>query len=100
MRMSRLYLRYLEWDATNCSAWCKFAELERSLGEVDRVRGIFELAIQQSVLDMPEILWKVSVLSAAAWTDPLMAGASFWFTVAARMQIAFPPVDESNRGCV
>ena len=54
-----MYERYLEWDTTNCAAWCKWAELERSLGETDRVRGLFELAIQQAQLDMPELLWKV-----------------------------------------
>lgn len=33
-------------------------ELESSLGEVERSRAIFELAISQSVLDRPELLWK------------------------------------------
>lgn len=55
----RLYERFLDWDATNCQAWCKWAELERSLGETERVRALFELAIQQPQLDMPELLWKV-----------------------------------------
>ena len=36
----------------------KFAELETLLGDVDRARGIYELAINQPRLDMPEILWK------------------------------------------
>lgn len=38
----------------------KFAELETLLGDVDRARGIYELAIKQPLLDMPEILWKVN----------------------------------------
>lgn len=37
----------------------RFAELERSLGESERARGVYELAIAQPVLDMPELLWKV-----------------------------------------
>jgi hypothetical protein len=37
----------------------RFAELERSLGEADRARAVYELAIAQPVLDMPEVLWKV-----------------------------------------
>ena len=28
------------------------------MGEVDRTRAIYELAIDQPVLDMPELLWK------------------------------------------
>ncbi len=39
----------------------KFAELETLLGDVDRARGIYELAIKQPLLDMPEILWKVNL---------------------------------------
>jgi len=30
------------------------------LGDVDRARGIYELAVQQA-LDMPELVWKVSL---------------------------------------
>ena len=37
----------------NCGAWGKYAELEQTVGETDRSRAIFELAIGQSVLDMP-----------------------------------------------
>ncbi len=35
------------------------AVLSRSLTQADRTRAIYELAIQQPVLDMPEALWKV-----------------------------------------
>lgn len=38
---------------------CRFADLERSLGESERARAVYELAIAQPVLDMPEVLWKV-----------------------------------------
>jgi hypothetical protein len=38
-------------------AW-QFAEMETSVGEVERARAIYELAINQAVLDMPEVLWK------------------------------------------
>ena len=27
-------------------------------GEIARARGVFELAVTQSTLDMPELLWK------------------------------------------
>ena len=43
----------------------RFAELERSLGEAERARAVYELAIAQQVLDMPEILWKVRQSSIA-----------------------------------
>ncbi|XP_025690370.1 uncharacterized protein [Arachis hypogaea] len=58
-RCRKLYEKYLEWSPENCYAWTKYAELERSLCETDRARAIFELAIAQPALDMPELLWKV-----------------------------------------
>ena len=54
-----LYSRYLEWSPSTCTAWCRFAELERSLGESQRARQLYELASQQPQLDVPEVLWKV-----------------------------------------
>ena len=36
----------------------KFAELETLLGDAERASAIYELAINQPWLDMPEILWK------------------------------------------
>jgi crooked neck len=60
-RCRTLYAKYLEWSPENCTAWCKFAELERSLAESERARAIYELAIAQPVLDMPELLWKVGL---------------------------------------
>ena len=60
-RVRTLYEKYLEWSPANCTAWCKFAEFEQQyLGEIDRARAIYELAIAQPILDMPEVLWKVS----------------------------------------
>lgn len=61
IRCRKLYEKYLEWNPANCHAWIKFSELERALGEVERTRGIYELAIAQPLLDMPEALWKVCV---------------------------------------
>ena len=47
----------------NCQAWIKFTELEADpqIQEIDRARGIFELAVQQPILDMPELLWKAYI---------------------------------------
>ncbi|PSS04236.1 Crooked neck-like protein [Actinidia chinensis var. chinensis] len=60
-RCRKLYEKYLEWAPENCYAWSKYAELERSLSETERARAIFELAIAQPALDMPEVLWKAYI---------------------------------------
>jgi len=51
----------LECFPANCSAWISFAELEQSLGELERGRAIFELGVGQPLLDMPEVLWKAYI---------------------------------------
>lgn len=43
------------WEVCCC---LQFAQLEAYVGEIDRSRAIYELAINQPVLDMPELLWK------------------------------------------
>ncbi|GER26829.1 pre-mRNA-splicing factor CLF1 [Striga asiatica] len=60
-RCRKLYGKYLEWSPERCSAWSKFAEMEGFLGETERARAIFELAINQPLLDMPELLWKAYI---------------------------------------
>ncbi|KAH0759464.1 hypothetical protein KY290_022957 [Solanum tuberosum] len=60
-RCRKLYEKYLEWLPENCYAWSKFAELERSLYETERARAVFELAIDQPALDIPELLWKAYI---------------------------------------
>ncbi|CAE6413315.1 unnamed protein product [Rhizoctonia solani] len=57
-RVRTLYEKYLEHDPANTPAWIKFAELETTLGDLTRTRALFELAISQPALDMPELLWK------------------------------------------
>jgi crooked neck len=61
VRCRTLYEKHIEWNAANCQAWIKFAELERGLDDLERARAIFELAIDQPVLDMPELLWKAYI---------------------------------------
>ncbi|KAF8938638.1 NineTeen Complex (NTC) component [Dissophora ornata] len=60
-RARTLYAKYLEWSPSNCAAWIKFAELENELQDTERARAIFDLAIAQPELDMPEILWKAYI---------------------------------------
>ncbi|XP_064245131.1 crooked neck-like protein 1 [Passer domesticus] len=57
-RCRKLYEKCLEFAPENCTSWIKFAELETILGDTDRARAIYELAINQPRLDMPEVLWK------------------------------------------
>lgn len=56
-----LYQKFLEFGPENCITWMKFAELESLLGDIDRARSIFELAVNQPRLDMPELLWKAYI---------------------------------------
>jgi crooked neck len=61
VRCRTLYEKQIEWNPANCQAWLKFAELERGLDDLERARAIFELAVDQEVLDMPELLWKAYI---------------------------------------
>lgn len=60
-RCRSIYNNYLKTMPHTCSAWTKYAELEKSLGETERCRAIYELAVNQPVLDMPEVLWKAYI---------------------------------------
>ncbi|KAK2689686.1 Pre-mRNA-splicing factor clf1 [Fusarium oxysporum] len=61
VRCRTLYEKHIEYNPANCQTWIKFAELERGLDDLDRTRAIFELAVQQQQLDMPEFLWKAYI---------------------------------------
>lgn len=60
-RCRTLYEKYLEFNPQNCTTWIKYAELESILGDTERARGIYELAVEQPILDMPEIVWKAYI---------------------------------------
>ncbi|KAH9103666.1 hypothetical protein LEN26_015230 [Aphanomyces euteiches] len=57
-RCRTLYEKWLVFTPHNCLAWKQYADLENSVGETARARAVYELAIQQSVLDKPEMMWK------------------------------------------
>ncbi|EFY86821.1 NineTeen Complex (NTC) component [Metarhizium acridum] len=61
VRCRTLYEKHIEYNPANCQTWIKFAELERGLDDLDRTRAIFELAVSQQQLDMPELLWKAYI---------------------------------------
>jgi len=60
-RCRTLYQKFLQYSPTNCNAWKSFAEMEVNAQEFDRARGIFQLAIVQEELDMPEVVWKAFI---------------------------------------
>lgn len=60
-RCRTLYQKHIEFNPANCQAWMKFAEMEAVLEDFDRTRAIFELAVSQEELDMPELLWKAYI---------------------------------------
>ncbi|KAE8747014.1 hypothetical protein FOCC_FOCC006269 [Frankliniella occidentalis] len=60
-RCRTLYEKFLEFGSENCITWMRFAELEMLLGDADRARAIYELAVSQPRLDMPELLWKAFI---------------------------------------
>ncbi|KAL7909818.1 TPR-like protein [Trichoderma velutinum] len=61
VRCRKLYEKHIQYNSTNCQTWIKFAELERGLDDLERARAIFELAVGQPQLDMPELLWKAYI---------------------------------------
>ncbi|KAI5463021.1 hypothetical protein BGZ63DRAFT_380305 [Mariannaea sp. PMI_226] len=61
VRCRTLYEKHIEYNPANCQTWIRFAELERGLDDLERTRAIFELAVQQQQLDMPELLWKAYI---------------------------------------
>ncbi|KAF2995819.1 NineTeen Complex (NTC) component [Curvularia kusanoi] len=60
-RCRQLYTKYIEFNGSNTQTWIKFAELERGLDDLERARAIFELAVDEPQLDMPELLWKAYI---------------------------------------
>ena len=61
VRCRTLYEKHVEFNPANCQTWIRFAELERGLDDLERARAIFELAVSQPQLDMPELLWKAYI---------------------------------------
>ncbi len=60
-RCRMLYEKHIVYNSANCSTWIQWAELERGLDDLDRARAIFEMGVNQPMLDMPEVLWKAYI---------------------------------------
>ncbi|PSN43330.1 Protein crooked neck, partial [Blattella germanica] len=62
---TKIWLLYAHYEIRNKNLTVArktlFAELETLLGDVDRARAIYELAVNQPRLDMPELLWKAYI---------------------------------------
>ncbi|CAI9090992.1 OLC1v1025902C1 [Oldenlandia corymbosa var. corymbosa] len=56
-----IFERFVEWLPENCSSWIKYAAMERSSGESERARMIFQRAFDLPALDRPDLLWKAYV---------------------------------------
>ena len=60
-----------QYDPSLSSAWIQWTQVESAVEDFERVRAIFELAVQQG-LDMPEIVWKVCAFRViGTWLIPL-----------------------------
>lgn len=51
----------MKYDPALSYAWIKYAELETLLDEIQRARALYNLAVAQSYLDMPELVWKAYI---------------------------------------
>uniref|UniRef100_A0A0E0M6K2 Pre-mRNA-splicing factor Syf1-like N-terminal HAT-repeats domain-containing protein n=1 Tax=Oryza punctata TaxID=4537 RepID=A0A0E0M6K2_ORYPU len=49
--------KFIEHAPSNSHAWRSYAALEKKLGETDRARFIYDLAVAQPALDAPELVW-------------------------------------------
>lgn len=56
-----LFEKYIEFNSSNCQTWIDFANLERGLEDVSRARALFEIAVREPEMDMPELLWKAYI---------------------------------------
>lgn len=53
-RVRKLYEKYIEFDPFNLDSWIKYAELEENLGDEERSRGIYEIALSTNPVDLPQ----------------------------------------------
>jgi len=96
-RVRRLHEKFVTLWPFHCAGWCRFAALEAALGEPERARAIYELAVGQPVLDMPEAAWKAYIdfeidaagaggAGDAAGGDPCAAARALYERLLARTQ--------------
>ena len=69
-RCRKLYDKWLIMHPNNCNAWIGFTELEKSLQEYKRCEAIFELAVKNSMIDKPELIWKAYIDTMIEFNNP------------------------------
>jgi crooked neck len=57
-RCRTLLSKQAEVFPSSALSWCQFSEFEQSMGELQRARGVLEIAVQQPDLDPVEVVWK------------------------------------------
>lgn len=60
-RCRKLYEKHVQYNPASHETWIKWAELERGLDDLVRARAIFDLAIGQEFLDIPDMVWKAYI---------------------------------------
>lgn len=60
-RVRTIYTKYIEMFPDNPDPYIAWAELEKSLPEIERYKAIFELAIDHPTMNMPEKVWKAYI---------------------------------------
>lgn len=60
-RCRTLYEKHIEFNPGNAQTWIRWTELEIWLDDYDRARAIFEIAVNQEEIDMPELVWKAYI---------------------------------------
>jgi crooked neck len=53
-----IYQKWLEYSPSSSAIWLKWAELEALLDDKERARVIYNLAIDEPEMDLPEVIWK------------------------------------------
>ncbi|KAG0671806.1 NineTeen Complex (NTC) component [Maudiozyma exigua] len=52
-RVRKLYEKFLVYTPTDYKIWLGYSKLEENLGDEDRARAIFEIPLQDNVIDIP-----------------------------------------------
>lgn len=60
-RCRTLLSKQIELFPNSAVAWCKFAEFEMGMGELQRARSVLQLGTQQDDMDSLEAVWKASI---------------------------------------
>ena len=70
-RCRTLYSRWITCNPVDTRAWVEFAEFESVLGEVERARAVYALAVQVPALDCPELIWKSWIDTEIEWESEM-----------------------------